>query len=250
MKRISRTEVSWRFTPPDFFEEPVSFGVGLGTLQVDRGIATLTVPHSAGADARLLLDSAVAAARTVFDARSVMLGRPYKLTHDGFVEVDEDGKQHYTIFPKSACHVVRTSAVDLVVTDPSGSVTVDTRAERIRDDNSYIESLSKKLAQSPLLRRMIESFTRSLDDPDNSLVHLYEVRDAAAHVFGSKAASVLGVSRSDWSTLGRLANDEPIRQGRHRGRTSGRLRDATAAEIEECRGIAKKIINATAATLP
>jgi hypothetical protein len=48
------------------------------------------------------------------------------------------------------------------------------------------------------------------------------------------------------SLFGRLANDEPIRQGRHRGRSSGPLRDATELELEKCREISRRIIDAAA----
>ena len=60
---------------------------------------------------------------------------------------------------------------------------------------------------------------------------------------GQKAAyAALGLSRRDWSRLGRLANDEPLRQGRHRGKKMGQLRDATPDELKEAQAIAVAMI--------
>jgi hypothetical protein len=97
---------------------------------------------------------------------------------------------------------------------------------------------------------MIESFGKSIDDPANELVHLYEIRDAAADHFGGEIAArtKLGLSKASWSELGRLANDEPLNQGRHRGRQSELLRDATADELDTARRIARQVLEAFVAT--
>ena len=81
-------------------------------------------------------------------------------------------------------------------------------------------------------------------DPDNELVHLYEIRDGLSKRFGDERAakSALGIAPSAWSRIGQLCNDEALRQGRHRGKSVGGLRDATDAELMEARGIARSMI--------
>lgn len=83
-------------------------------------------------------------------------------------------------------------------------------------------------------------------DPNNELVHLYEIRDALAKKFGREGAccKVLHFSSSQWSRLGRLANSEPLNQGRHRGKSLGKLRDTTEAELQEARNIARNFVEA------
>jgi hypothetical protein len=86
-----------------------------------------------------------------------------------------------------------------------------------------------------------------LREPGNELIHLYEIRDALSTKFGGERgvrAALLGISSSDWSMLGRLANDEPIRQGRHRGHHAGALRGATETELAQARAIARRMIDA------
>jgi hypothetical protein len=84
-------------------------------------------------------------------------------------------------------------------------------------------------------------------DPDNELVHLYEIRDALATKFGGEGAvrSALGIRSKEWSSLGQRANSEPLRQGRHRGtKVGGELRDAVESELKDARGIARNMIEA------
>jgi hypothetical protein len=73
---------------------------------------------------------------------------------------------------------------------------------------------------------------------------LYEIRDALSIKFGGErnTCSILNVSKNEWSRFGRLANDEPLYEGRHRGENVGQLRHATESELAEVRGIARQMI--------
>lgn len=91
---------------------------------------------------------------------------------------------------------------------------------------------------------MLKSYSSSVSDPDNELVHLYEIRDAASTIFGSEnnARSKLGITNKEWSDFGLIANKRPLLQGRHRGSNAGALRQADADELETVRKIASKIV--------
>jgi len=93
---------------------------------------------------------------------------------------------------------------------------------------------------------ILKSSRAAADEPEIELVRLYQIRDALAKHFGGKteAQKALGISKDDWSRLGDLANDAPLNQGRHRGKKIGELRDATQAELNEARSIAKGMIRA------
>jgi hypothetical protein len=84
----------------------------------------------------------------------------------------------------------------------------------------------------------------SVRDPANAFVHLYEIIEALSKHFvnGAGARKALGVSNNKWRRLRQLANDEPLRQGRHRGKSLGALRDATVKELEEARRIARSLV--------
>ena len=91
---------------------------------------------------------------------------------------------------------------------------------------------------------LLNSYAAAVKDPDNELVHLYELREAVVAKFGGEGAArrALGVSSANWSRHGRLANDEPLKQGRHRGKKVGNLRDATEGELNEARSIARLVV--------
>jgi hypothetical protein len=93
---------------------------------------------------------------------------------------------------------------------------------------------------------MLSFYKNAINDPDNELVHLFDVWEALAERFGGQrdAQIALGINKSECSKLGRLANNEPIFQGRHRGKKVGELRQATETELEEARGVARKMIKA------
>jgi hypothetical protein len=57
------------------------------------------------------------------------------------------------------------------------------------------------------------------------------------------AGNKLGVTTASWRLLRRLANDAPLKQGRHRGKMAGLLRHATAGELNEAREVAAFLIN-------
>jgi hypothetical protein len=128
----------------------------------------------------------------------------------------------------------------------------DSKAERIAEHTSMLDMVAPKAAQSPTLRRMLQSYSHSVSDPDSELVRLYEIRDALKVHYGggSNARDALGITEPEWERLGRLANDPHISQGRHRGgkQLTG-TRSATADELQEVRILASNWIIAFARTL-
>ena len=84
----------------------------------------------------------------------------------------------------------------------------------------------------------------SVEDPDNELVYLYEVREALARKFGGQATAMekLCLNKTQWDIIGILANNEPFKQGRHRGNWVGNLRAAELSELEKARKSAVLLI--------
>jgi hypothetical protein len=101
------------------------------------------------------------------------------------------------------------------------------------------------------LRKMVASFGSAINDPTNALTHLYEIRDALAKYFGSRnaAETALQMGSRDWGEFGRIANDEPLLEGRHRGRHVGPLRHATPQELATVKDLAEEWIRKFASKL-
>lgn len=129
--------------------------------------------------------------------------------------------------------------------DAQGNVVRDSRRDRIVTQQS-IEVLTKRHWDNPLVKQIFRSYESAVRDPQNEMVHLYEIRDGLSKGLGGShaARNRLGISRKSWSRFGQLANDEPLRQGRHRGANSGNLRDVTPAELSDVRAAALEMIEA------
>jgi hypothetical protein len=56
------------------------------------------------------------------------------------------------------------------------------------------------------------------------------------------AINNLNITEREWGTLGRLANMEPLEQGRHRGKAAGSLRPAKKQELDIARKCAAKFV--------
>jgi hypothetical protein len=141
-------------------------------------------------------------------------------------------------------------SAEATVVHPDGTVT-DTHAEHLATEQAYLSDLALKILRSPTLRAMVNSLMNARRDPANALVHLYEIREAAVQHYGAEdvAATTLGVAKAEWRRLRRLANHEPLREGRHRGKQLGALRPATEEELTAARSVARRIIDALASRL-
>jgi hypothetical protein len=136
--------------------------------------------------------------------------------------------------------------VDFQLCDKHGNIIADSKRDRIERKKDFADLVSTFRPSDATLVSLLQSYDAAVRDPNNELVHLYEIRDALSVKCGGdeEARSALGISSADWSKLGRLCNKEPLRQGRHRGNISVALRDATESELAEARQIARGMIYA------
>jgi hypothetical protein len=236
---IIKTELHWSYTPVDYFEEILTVEYPSGVFEAKEGAVVLTLKHP---EQPLMDETRSMATRyvyAVFQARQLLTHRNFKLDGPNAIHYDSEGKRHFVVFPETGVFKVTGYAPDIIIRDADGNVVSDTRAERLAIEAQFIQSLAPKIAQSDTLRAMVKSFQSAMEDPDDELVHLYEIREAAEKEFRD-ARQEFGFSRSRWNQFGRLANREPIRQGRHRGK--GVTRDATDDELRFARWMARKMI--------
>jgi hypothetical protein len=156
-----------------------------------------------------------------------------------------DGRKDYLMGGETGRFACSGSTADFRVTDRNGNIFNDSKRDRIEKKKSFAELVASHHATDTLLASLLQSYNASVRDPNNELVHLYEIRDALSTKFRGENATrkALSMSASRWSRFGQLCNDEPLRQGRHRGKTGGVLRDATEDELTEARGIAQAMID-------
>jgi hypothetical protein len=248
-----KTRLEYGYEPADLVEDAYSTARPDFTISLANGVATVTlttpsdpVPDAVQAAARSALIGLLRL-RQFEDRRPFEVKELPKTVHEY-----PDGRRNTAISVGAGALIVRGSPVEFTITDAAGNVVRDCRAERIAEQARNLDHLGPKLARSPLLSDIVESVAASIDDPENELIHLYEILDAVRKAFGSETAArkALGITKADWSKLGRLANHEPLLEGRHRGehKESG-LRAATPEELAAARSIALRIIDAVARTV-
>lgn len=238
--------LEWTFSPPNYFEAPI---------EVSRDDHTLTIVDGK-AEARIdseVFDANPSLRQTLHDALNdrflgvqVLSHSPYELSRPTMTRVYPDGRRDLFLEAETGRMVIMGHPVDIQIRDTEGKVVVDSKRDRIEKKRAISELASTYCASDETLASLLRSYHAAVRDPNDELVHLYEIREALSAEFGGEEAvrSALGISSSDWSRLGQLCNSDPLRQGRHRGKTRGALRDASEAELTEARGIARAMTEA------
>ncbi len=259
--RNLRYEIEWRYTPADFFVDPSREHVLDCDMQIGSGMALATI----SAEVYEKTSSLQQQLHRFLDARlkvqQFKTARAYKLDNGSLTEFHQDGKRtrHMNVCVRGTSSV----SADIKITDGTGRTIFDSSAERARvrlkheQKRSDLEALDKQLAvdiegyfgkqtrpEETIVSSLLSSYLASCNDPENELVHLYEIRDAVRKRFGGEisARQALGICKAEWSEFGRLADNEPLAEGRHRGNFSGRLRPATDEELVLARLFAKKLL--------
>lgn len=128
---------------------------------------------------------------------------------------------------------------------PTRDVFFITRCLSKKEEKNFI-FLAERYKNDKTAKAILNSFNEATNDPDNELIHLFDIWEALKSEFKSeeKTLTELRISVNQKKQFTRLANNEPVRQGRHRGRHAGKLRNATNEELETVRKIAANMIYA------
>lgn len=238
--------LEWKFSPPDYFEEPIHIKRDDYVMTISNGTVEARIRPELYDKDQSIRDRLHSSLNDRFLGVQLFSHKPYELSKASMYRLHRDGRKDVTIFPEPILITVSMGKPDIIVKDKDGNVISDSRQERIQKKQELAELAEKYRQKDPFLASILHSYNEAVNDPDNELVHLYEIRDAIAkHFRGELAAkSVLGISGTQWSRLGKLANDEPLKQGRHRGKNPGVLRDATEGELREARSITRNLVEA------
>ncbi len=238
-------KLEWQFSPPDYFEVLVSISRDDYTMTIADGKVEATIDsatYDATPSMRQVLHDELNAR---FLGVQLLSHRAYELSKSTMTRVHPDGRRDTIVFGEPGHIKISGHGGDIKATDIHGKV-IDTKRDRIETKKRLAELVSTYSSSDTLLPSLLRSYDEAVRDPDNELVHLYEIRDALADNFGGRSAarSALSITSSQWSRLGQLCNDEPLRQGRHGGKSGGALRDATEGELTEARAISRAMIEA------
>lgn len=237
MSKVITVQLEWKYSPEKYLEEPISFPVEGGDLEIEDGVAIARIDpdiyHTDGSIREVLTRQIESRLHAV----QIMTHKDFELSKPSRTDIREDGKKNYFLEVESCVMTMSVGTVDLIVKDKDGNIVSDTKRERLDKQNRFASLLNKHRHCDATLDQMLKSYQNSVKDPDDELVHLYEIRDSLSERFKSKKNAIqkLGITSAEWDEIGKLANTLPLRQGRHRGKAVAVLRNAEAAELENAR---------------
>jgi len=238
--------LEWNYSPENYFEEDILINRDNYEILISTGKVEARINPEYYEKQNNLRDILHERLNDRFLGAQLFAHKPYELSRASMYRLHPDGRKDITLFVGSCVMTMSVGNVDLVVKDKEGNIVADSKRERIDKKKELAELAEKYSATDALVTFLLGSYNASVTDPENELVHLYEIRDALSKEFSgeSRTREILGLSKPKWSRLGKLANNEPIKQGRHRGQSLGALRNATNEELQEARKIASTFIEA------
>lgn len=209
--------LTWRFTPKDYFEDEIRIVRDDYEMVIKDGEVEARINPELHENDRKMREEFHRSLNVRFLGVQILTHKKFALSKPSMCRIHPDGRRVPTIFPETAITQVVVGNVDLVEKDKNGNVVGDSRRDRIERKKNFAE-LVELHSSDPIVVSLLSSYRAAVHDPEDELIHLYEIRDALSfHFIGEKKArEALGLSKSDWSRLGQLANSEPSNQGRHR----------------------------------
>ena len=236
--------LEWDFSPPNYFEEHIEISRENYVMSIDTGKVTATIDYAIFNENPSLREELQESLNNRFLGVQVISHAPYELSNSKMIHIDADGHKHIFLELSTAVLKMTAGNIDLQLKDKDGNIISDSKQDRVEKKKSLAELVATRKPSNPLVAALLNSYQTAVRDPNNELVHLYEIREGISAKFGGEntARRNLSVSSSQWSRLGQLCNNEPLKQGRHRGKTIGNLRDASEAELTEAREISRIMI--------
>lgn len=238
-----QTILQWTYKPERFFEDGCTVEISGGKVLIENGRATGHFDGRHYADGREFRENVHASLQQIFAAQQVQVHEAFVLNSPGMVLRHADGRESVALFAEPLVLTVTLGTPDLVVRDASGKIVSDTKANRLRRQERFREKVVCLVPGDISLKRMLQSFQNAVADRDNLLIHLFEIRETLEVAFGGarQARDATKVSAAEWSKFGRIANDEPLFEGRHRGRCAT-LRPATKEEVKWTLNFGQRLI--------
>lgn len=234
--------IEWTFSPEDYIEHIIK--EPQLEITISNGKIKAILPASIYDSDTEIPEKLQNRIRAFFNGIMILRRESYTLSNYNTMERSgSDGKKHYTLFAETGHYTLIGGDVHFLHKDSSGNVIYDSKAEEKLAELKLGELLAKH-GNDATVKAILSSYTASINDLSDELIHLYEIKDALISRFGgeNKAKKTLGISEKDWSPLGKFSNQSDLKQGRHRGKSIGALRDATSEELTAARKAAQNMI--------
>jgi hypothetical protein len=236
--------LEWKFLPPDYFESPIEIRQDDYTMIIADGKIEAKIDsavYESNPSMRYELHDEL---NSRFLGAQLLNDKEYELSRSAKTRLHPDGRKDIFLEVEPITIKVAVQPVDFLVSR-EGKVVTDTKRDRI-EKRKMLADLAAKHRRDKVLATILQSYDASKRDRKNELVHLFEILEALRLKLGGDKGvhSLLKIHDSDLDRLAILCNEEPLRQGRHRGKKYENLRDATKDELNDARKISADIIEA------
>jgi hypothetical protein len=241
--------LEWTFSPSNFFEQDLEFTIYDITITITPGKVSSSKINPEIFSRDLVLD-AHKKLRKIFMFKSALNQSSFDLSRPTESKILPSGKRMVNMgsFLKPSVMRSRASVSGVIIKKADGTI-IDTKKESLAAEKEFIENSSQ--LDDNCLTLMLCSYNQAMKDKDNYLIHLYEIRDALSEKFNGKKNAIKELCLSEpskdikliWDELGRMANDEPRAEGRHRGKSLAIIA-STPEERSRCEDIAIQLISA------
>ena len=249
---VTKTILHFQYKPIDFFEVPFQYSDPKYTMTLENGVAEIILSEPLKGVPEKLQMEIINRVRSILNGRMLSKHESFELGSISILNHFADGNMttSHTIQGVASIIKLKTYPPDILLKDSTGKVIRDTKAERIAEEQLFMGLIADSADKHPLLNKLIESYKSAVSDPADELVHLFEIIDALKRHYDNKEEAIkqLKLPEHKWDRLHKLSNDEPLKEGRHRG-SKKTLRYATDDEISEARKIAYEMIKAFVSTL-
>lgn len=242
---MSTTDVlEWKFTPADYFEHEFEIDLEGLRMKVADGLARAEIDSD-------FFDANPNIGRQFHEAlHDRLLGvqllthRPFELSTAQRARISPNGARQVFLEIADCIHVHDAMSVDAQTFDADGNLIRDTKCERINEKKRFADAVAEFRKSDATFAAIIASYDAAVREPAVELVRLFEICEAIVEKFGKEAvaAEAVGMSSTKWKRFRQLCNDREVKQGRHRGQHIGEHRDATPAELDEVRTLARGAI--------
>jgi len=245
----------WRYVPADLYPEHTAVSIAGREARIGAGCVTMYFPFDASpeeyADRQRLTDMV----RCVLGGALLLCMVPFQLDEPTKTTVMEDGRRFSEIRILDRGYGHDDTQVELIGRLPhnssdatgiqnEGVVRGAVLGPSEREALQAVTTLIPLYADDAVLQKLANSLAEAARDPDDEFVHLFEIPEALEAKFGHRrsACDALRFCERRWKRLISLANDRTIRQARHRGKGLTGQRDASPAELQEARDIARDMV--------
>jgi len=172
--------MEWSFSPKDYFEKDMKIHIGGRTLEISQdGIVKLEICEQdiKNLDIYKLRDSLTQQLSTLFLGVQSITGEVYNLEPTGLYERYPDGSRSHLL--SATVNIDSCKAfMDFIIKDKNGRVIQNTKKERIAHKQKTAKLIKSFFYKDLCLRSILYSYERSLKEPDNRLIHLYDIKAA------------------------------------------------------------------------